>query len=82
MTTVVDRPNRRSLICSELAKQRGLDEKTLAGWVDYLGRVESQPLVLRHPTLRDAASGKLTGHALERSAKELQQLDRGSGRAG
>jgi Protein of unknown function (DUF1553)/Protein of unknown function (DUF1549)/Planctomycete cytochrome C/Concanavalin A-like lectin/glucanases superfamily len=58
----------------ELAKQRGLDEKMLAGWVDYLGRVEAQRLVLRHPTLRDAASGKLTGHALERSAEDLQRL--------
>jgi Protein of unknown function (DUF1553)/Protein of unknown function (DUF1549)/Planctomycete cytochrome C/Concanavalin A-like lectin/glucanases superfamily len=56
----------------ELAKRHGLDEKILASWVDYLGRVESQPLVPRHPGLRDAASGRLIGPALEQSAGEWQ----------
>ncbi len=56
----------------ELAKRRGLDGKILAGWVDYLGRIESQPMIARHPTLRDAASSRLTGPDLERSAGELQ----------
>jgi Protein of unknown function (DUF1553)/Protein of unknown function (DUF1549)/Planctomycete cytochrome C/Concanavalin A-like lectin/glucanases superfamily len=64
----------------ELAKRRGLDEKILAGWVDYLERVESQPLIARHSTVRDAASGQLTGPALERFAGELQSaiVDRAS----
>ena len=56
----------------ELARQRGLDEKILAGWVDYLERVQSQPMIARHSTVRDAASGQLTGPALEHSASELQ----------
>jgi Protein of unknown function (DUF1553)/Protein of unknown function (DUF1549)/Planctomycete cytochrome C/Concanavalin A-like lectin/glucanases superfamily len=65
---------------AELAKSRVLDEKILAGWVDYLSRVESQPLVARHPTLREAAAGRLNGPDLERAASELKTalVDRAS----
>ena len=59
---------------AELAKRHGLDEGLLAGWVAYLDRVETQPVDRTgHPTLRDAAAGKLAGSALEEAAGELQQ---------
>jgi hypothetical protein len=57
----------------QLAMQHGLQEGLLARWVDFLGRVEQQPLQSRHPILRDAAAGKLAGPALERSAGELER---------
>ncbi len=57
----------------ELARQRGLHPAWLAGWVEFLGRVGEQPSLGRHPTLRDAAAGKLTGPALARAAGELEQ---------
>ena len=57
---------------TSLASRKGLHEKTLAAWADYLARVESQPLVPHHPTIRNAATGRLTGATLERSAQELQ----------
>jgi hypothetical protein len=72
LVAACDVRGRSSATRGELANQRGLDEKILAGWIDYLGRVDSQPHVPRHPTLRDAASGRLTGSALEQSARELQ----------
>lgn len=56
----------------ELAKQQGLQESVLVGWMEFLDKVEKQPRVGRHPTLIDAAAGKLAGPALERSSKELQ----------
>jgi hypothetical protein len=56
-----------------LAKQHRLHEGLLAGWVAFLGRVEKQSSAGWHVTLRDAAAGKLTGAALERSAEQLQQ---------
>ncbi len=57
----------------ELARQRTLHEGLLAAWVDYLGRVAEQSSAGRHPTLFNAAAGKLVGPALIRSAAELQQ---------
>jgi hypothetical protein len=57
----------------ELAKRHRLRESLLAGWADFLGRVEKQPGAGRHPTLRDAAAGKLSGPELARAAEELQQ---------
>jgi hypothetical protein len=57
----------------ELAKQHGLQEDLLAGWVAYLGRVEKQPPADRPLALRDAAAGKLAGHELEEAAGRLQQ---------
>jgi hypothetical protein len=58
---------------ADVAKQQKLNAALLAGWVDYLGRVEKQPQVARPAALRDAAAGKLTGPALERAAADLQQ---------
>ncbi|MFI5454565.1 MAG: DUF1553 domain-containing protein [Isosphaerales bacterium] len=58
---------------TELASQRKLQESLLAAWVDYLDRVEKQPPAGRHPTVCDAASGKLAGSALARAADELQR---------
>ncbi len=57
----------------ELARQRGLHPALLAGWVEYLGRVQSQAAAGRHPTLSDAAAGKLSGTALTRGAAELER---------
>jgi hypothetical protein len=57
----------------ELAKQHGLQEDVLAGWVAFLGRVEKQPPADRPLALRDAAAGKLAGHELEEAAGQLQQ---------
>ncbi|MDG3006637.1 PSD1 and planctomycete cytochrome C domain-containing protein [Paludisphaera mucosa] len=56
----------------ELAGRRGLDAKALAGWVDYLNRVAAEPSVPRHAAIMKAATGRLTGAALERAADELQ----------
>lgn len=57
----------------EFAKQRVLQESLLARWLDFLGRIEKQPLPGQHPILSDAAAGRLVGPALERSSEELQQ---------
>ena len=54
-----------------LPEQQGLDEKFLAGFIDYLGRVAAQPSIDRHHTLRDAAAGTLAGPLLEESAAAL-----------
>jgi mono/diheme cytochrome c family protein len=64
---------RTSGALGELAKRHGLQESLLAGWVDYLGRVEKQSGAGWQPTLRDAAAGKLSGPALARAAEGLQQ---------
>jgi mono/diheme cytochrome c family protein len=56
----------------ELAKARGLDAKILAGWVEYLARVASEPPVARHPALASVASGRLEPAAIEREARALQ----------
>jgi hypothetical protein len=60
-------------LLADLAKQHGLQERLLAGWVELLGRVEKQPPASRPAVLRDAAAGKLAGAALEQSARQLQQ---------
>ena len=57
----------------EPAHRHGLHEGLLAAWVDYLSRVAEQTTAGRHPTLRDAATGKRVGPALNQSAAELQQ---------
>jgi hypothetical protein len=57
----------------ELARQRMLHEGLLAAWVDFLGRIAKQPSAGYHPTLRDAAAGKLVGPALGQAAAELQK---------
>ena len=57
----------------ELARQRGLHPRLLAGWVDYLGRVADQPTIARHPILCEAAAGRLTGPALARAAEDLER---------
>jgi hypothetical protein len=58
---------------SDYARQHKLDESLLTGWVAFLRQVEKQPLVGCHPTVRDAAAGKLVGPALERAAGQLEQ---------
>ncbi len=63
----------RKVPLDELARQRGLHPRLLAGWVDFLGRVADQPAVGRHPTLCEAAAGKLTGPALARAAEDLER---------
>jgi hypothetical protein len=45
----------------------------LAAWVDYLGRVREQTTIARHPTLRGAAAGTLSGPALARAAEDLER---------
>jgi hypothetical protein len=55
----------------EIATQRGLNQKLLAGFIDYLDRVAAQPSIPRHATLRDAAIGSLTVPLLEKSATAL-----------
>src|SRR5262249_6224583 len=57
----------------ELAKEYGLHESLLAGWVAFLGRVEKQPPESIPVALRNAANGKLTGLALRDAADKLQQ---------
>ncbi len=54
-----------------LARQKNLNEKLLAGFVDYLGRVAAQPAIDRHKTLRDAAAGLLVGSRLQEAAATL-----------
>src|SRR4051812_23885641 len=58
---------------TEAAKKYDLRESLLAKWVEYLARIEKQTGSRRPRTLRDAASGKLTGKELERSAWQLQE---------
>jgi hypothetical protein len=64
-------PARASL--AEVAKRRGLHEGLLAGWVAFLDRIEKESPASSHPTVRDAASGRLAGPALERAAEGLQR---------
>ncbi len=56
----------------ELAKQHQIQESLLAKWVEYLARIEKQT-TRRPQALRDAATGKLAGAELVRSAEQLQQ---------
>src|SRR5262249_33808773 len=68
--------NRRSgmgkLSLGEVANKYRVEDSLLAGWVGFLDQIAKQPT--GYPlTLRDAAAGRLTGQALERSAEELQQ---------
>ena len=60
------------LSMGELARRRKLREGLLSAWVDFLGRIAKQAPAGLHPTLRDAANGKLAGPALARAADELQ----------
>jgi len=57
---------------AETARQRGLHEGLLAGFVDYLARVAAQPSIARHPTVRGAAGGTLAGSRLDKAAAALQ----------
>lgn len=57
----------------EEAKQKGLREEFLSGWVAYLGRTEKEPLAGRHPIVRRAAAGTLTGRELQEAAEHLQR---------
>ena len=57
---------------AEVAKQRGLNQELLTGFVAYLARVAAQPSINRHPRLRDAAAGTLAGSRLEKAAAALQ----------
>jgi hypothetical protein len=66
-------PGTKKALLPELAKRLQLHEGFLAGWVDYLGRVEHLPATARPPILADVAAGKLAEDALARSAGELQQ---------
>ena len=56
-----------------LAGQRSLNEKLLAGFVDYLGRIAAQPSIERHKLLRDAAAGTVWGSRLEERAANLER---------
>ena len=56
-----------------LAKGKNLNQKLLAGFVDYLDRVAAQTSIDRHKTLRDTAAGTLVGSRLEESAASLGQ---------
>jgi hypothetical protein len=56
----------------EIARQRGLDERLLAGFVAYLARVAAGPSDTRHPIVQAAAAGKFAGGDLEKSAAALQ----------
>src|SRR5262249_44459255 len=58
---------------ADLAKRHELHEGLLAGWVAFLDRVEKEPSAGCHPTVRDAAAGRLSGAALERAAEELRR---------
>ena len=51
--------------------KRTSNEKLLAGFVDYLGRVAAQPSIDRHKTLRDAAAGTSDRPRLAESAARL-----------
>jgi hypothetical protein len=57
----------------ELASRRGLHPGLLAGWVEYLARVQEQTTIAHHPVLREAAAGRLTGPALALAAADLQR---------
>jgi hypothetical protein len=57
---------------ASVAKQNGLQEGCLSGFVDYLGRVAAQPSINRHPSLSGAAAGTLTGPKLLQAAQQLQ----------
>ena len=56
-----------------LARQKNLNAKLLAGFVDYLDRVAAQSSIDRHETLRAAAAGALSGSRLQESAARLGQ---------
>jgi hypothetical protein len=66
-------PGKSKVALKDLAQQRGLQASLLAGWVAYLDRVEKQPAAGFEPTVRQAATGRLSGAALARSAVQLQQ---------
>ncbi len=55
-----------------LAQERSLNERFLAGFVDYLGRVAGQPSIDRHKLVRDAAAGTLWGSRLAERAATLE----------
>jgi hypothetical protein len=67
------RPAQANLSLAARARQAGLHEELLAGFVTYLDRVAAQSSIHRHPTVRDAAIGVLTGSTLEKDAFALQQ---------
>ena len=57
---------------TETARQRGLNNGLLTGFVDYLARVAAQPSISRHSTVRDAAAGTLADLRLAKFATALQ----------
>jgi hypothetical protein len=57
----------------EVAKQKGLREELLSGWLAYLGRTEKEALADRHPVVRHAAAGRMTGRELQEAAEHLQR---------
>ncbi len=57
----------------EVAKQKGLREDLLSGWVAYLDRTERKRLADRHPVVQRAAAGMLTGRELQEAAEHLQR---------
>ncbi len=66
-------PGQRHRSLAEMARRHGLNEKWLAGFAAYLGRVAAQPSIDRHPTLRGGASGALAGSRLDKAAVDLQR---------
>ncbi len=80
----ISESRRRARRSSRWASWRGGTSSTRACWprgstFSAGSRSRHRPAV--HPTLRDAAAGKLAGPALERAAGELQQVARGPGDA-
>ncbi len=66
-------PGVASTPLAALGKGKKLNQKLLAGFVDYLDRVAAQTSIDRHKTLRDLAAGMLVGSRLEESAASLGQ---------
>ena len=64
------KPSKESV--SLAAKENALDETLLTSWVDYLARVSASSNRSPHSGLLDAASGKITGPALETVSRHLQ----------
>jgi hypothetical protein len=58
---------------SDVAKRHQIHKGMLSMWVEHLARVEKRQLASEPAILRDAASGKLVGAELERSAGEFQK---------
>ncbi len=56
-----------------LARERSLNEKLLAGFVNYLDRVAGQPSIDRHKLVRDAAAGTVRGSRLKEPAAILER---------